>query len=548
MRKKGAFTMVEMVIVLAILGFISAALVILLKTPIDTNVYSEKEFDVQSSLRTSSETINQLVRKSTAAFLLTVDSKTKFSRAWNYLVVENDEDHSSIVLYEWDGKAHVKKVLTEFGVDDVLFSINFEKTLHSKEIPVTSSAVTPTSIQGGNLLRFKIGAKDLTRNKDFEIVTELKPLNSYTIVDNSKMDYSLTPPKKSANCLAFRLDRPNPDMEDEGYHHVAISFVLDTSGSMNRGLNGSGSPPYDQSRIYILKKVLNTFFENIYKQDREGIVDVRVYPTSAKMARGRNEVRFEYTSDLLDNGAPLPYDKYFNVKKRGVNFFNGSGGLVKSINTESGTGIGDGLRFAFHGMKRYDDLRRSGDSGKSKRIKHYLFVLTDGIPSYFTFTRDKSKVPSGHYSETPFMTEKVSKMPCYYVYSDDPVDQIHPWSVYKNGKYEPAQDPYDSSFGIECFSPHNGNGDKAMDYVREVVAYGKKNIIKDLEVDVTVVGFSAQNFENASCNEIGKILGAVPEGGKYYKDCASDEALQVVFKAFTESVINDALWYVSGPQ
>lgn len=531
MKRRG-FNLVELVIGIALILIVSAALFMLLKTPVDLKAYSNREFEIQSDLRFSSETIDKQVKTATAAFLLSKKDKD-FKSNWNYIICENEEEYSRVILYYWDTKTktHLAKSLAEMKLDEVEYSLNFQKS------------------SDGSLLKYYIKADDKERNKDYKIESEVKVLNSINIIDETEMDYSLGTPQKLGNCLAFRSDRPNPDLEDEGYHHVTVSFVLDTSGSMTENLAGTqrNYKPVEQQRINILKKVLKEFFQTISSQDKEGIVDVRVYTFSSHMAD--NNPKFKYTEDLLDPKTSVTeYDKFFNVKYRGTDFFVGTStvtGLVDAITVAPGTNVGDGLRYAYHGIKKYEELRRGEPGGANKRIKHYLFVLTDGQPTYYTFTRRPSELNSGEYDPVAFRTGS-SGTKYHYVYSPRKVDLAHPWNVNQDISGMVPK-PL-----VEALSkPIHSGKDYSFEYVERLGAFIKSyrtaNDVPE-SIDVTLVGFSAKASDNARCDDIGKAIGCKYEGGHYYKDCASPEALKTVFKAFTESVLASALWYVSGPQ
>lgn len=503
MKRRG-FNLIEMIVAVALLGIISLGLFVLLKAPLDVSLSSQKEFDVQSSMRVTTETVDKSLKNATSAFLLTKKDK-KFKNEWNYFMVDEDGDKTRIILQEWTKSGFVTRVLAEAPKDEIKYTITFKK------------ASKP------GLLNFRVLAEDLKRNKPYDITSDLKVLNVNTIVDQSKMDYSLSPPEKAGNCLAFRSDVPNPSKDEEGYHHVSISFVLDTSGSMRWGVDGSDGVSYDKRRISILKTELKKFFQTLVEQDKAGIVDVRLYPFSTKVFEGNPDFK-------VGN----KYGRFLNLAKesKSPDYFNK---MVDAMKVGGGTNVGDGIRFAYHGMKQYEEEKRTGPlptgitKGDDLRIKHYLFVLSDGRPTFFSYTGASTTLPPSAYYPTPFRGRGSSAL--YYVISDNPVDDnlVNYGGLGNDVSRDEAEVKYVELVG------------------NLVKAYNSKNPNED--VAVTVVGFSSIAQDNAYCTRIGKSAGAeAGADGKYFKDCKSPEALQAVFKSFSESVVADTLWYISGPE
>ena len=222
--KKGV-TLLEMVVVVAIVMIISLTVANLLLFPTKANEASSKEYKVQSALRYGSQVVNTSVRDASAMYLLTKeppeDLDRDLDRAWNYLICEQKDGISSVVKYEWNKttKKHVKKVIAEAKDENVNFSINFENT------------------GGGKLLKYSIVANYMDSEREEKVMSEIKPLNSFNIVDNAKIDISSG--KKVGNALAFRNDLIDPDMGgEEGFDLITVSLVLDVSGSMWGDMDG----------------------------------------------------------------------------------------------------------------------------------------------------------------------------------------------------------------------------------------------------------------------------------------------------------------------
>lgn len=537
--KRKAFTLTEIVAVVVLMVLVSGVFYVLLTAPAKVNSYSQKEFDVQADMRYSSEVVNQHLKSATAAFLLTKNNE-KFSDGWNYFLSEEKDGYSRLLLYEWDGSAHVKKLLSEFPSDNVKLSIAFQRE------------------KDGGMIKFMIDALDKQRNKKYNIESEVKVLNVPNIIDQSQVDYSLSPPQKRANCLAFRSDKPEPDLGSNGYNHISVSFVLDTSGSMTCNLAGDYLPASStqKRRITMLKEAMVRFMDDIIAQDQAGIVDVRIYPFADFMAHSNKKFEYlkpsEWDSMVDESTTYSDYNKFFNVKKRGAGFLKG---MVNSLATGMDTNLGDGLRFAHHGMLNYEKIMM--DKGDShKRIKHYLFVLTDGRPNHLTIgIREETKNVGGVpvlleglkaedvfpgalplYAEYPNGVERK----IYFVKGPQPiVDGV--WTVVPINK---------KAFVWDWYSYWLGES-RRYEYVKLTC-----NLFRDYRtdflkepVDVTVVSFSNKSGDNEKCDMIGQNLGAPQVGGHYYNDCTTEDALKAVFESFTESILESAsLWYVSGPQ
>lgn len=544
--KRKAFTLTEMLAAVVLVVIVASALYMLLKTPADFNSYAQREFDVQADMRHSSNIVDRSIKNASAAFLLTKHDKN-FKNDWNYFISEVEDGYSRLVLYEWDGKTHVKKVLSEFPEENLDLKLVFQRETE------------------GGMIKYGIHARDKKNSNVRKIESEVRILNAANIIDESKIDHSLSPPKKNANCLAFRSDRPDPSVSENGYHHIAISFVLDTSGSMSSQIGG-GDKNY---RMPVLRNVLNTFIDTIYAQDQGGIVDIRIYPFADRMAD--NLPKFNYLppsewDEMIDTtGSYNGYDKFLNVKKRGADFLHD---MINSLRSSTATNPGDGLRYAHHGMLQYQKIRRKENS--DARIKHYLFVLTDGQPNCVSlgYPETTKKDDKGHDilgpDGKPIIVEGLKTKG-----NKDEIEVLGTSLGTRKSYGGTSREVYYVKGVKNCVDAMENKSNQAEGYVWAEYDYTHPSdeyirlISKEIaalrtpglneKVDVTVVGFSGSSRDNAKCNMMGRALGAeatTNKSGKkvYYKDCNSKDALTAVFQGFTEAVLNDALWYISGPE
>lgn len=361
MNKRKGFTLVELLVVILLMSIVGVAMVSLLRIPIMANVESDKEYSLQSELRVTSETINNGVRNASAAFLLSKDPASTKTAKWNYLICENDDAKTSIILYRWDGTKHTRQVLAEASAKELDYSIEFETT------------------QTGQLLNYKIFAKNLKTGAIDDISSEIKPLNSFNIIDNSKVssDSYDDSTKKKANCLAFRTDMPNPEMQDAGYDRISVTFVLDLSGSMQWGMsNASGK---QESRLKILEKATRVML-NRFAAIPGDRIDVKLVPYSGSAYQyhfydGVVKQNLNLFKDV-DYGNP---SQYFNgADSIGVN----KEGTIHSLMSLDSTNTGDGMRMGYYEMKKYNEKHL--ENNPNIRIKNYIMILTDGMANTIT--------------------------------------------------------------------------------------------------------------------------------------------------------------------
>lgn len=531
--KRRAFTMMELIIGILLISIVSAGLFVLVKGPVDFNVYSQKEFDVQSGIRVTTETVDRMAKNATAAFLLTKND-TNFRNDWNYFIADEKNGKARIVLHEWiNGKLNTR-VLAEQPASDVKYKIGFQKS------------------SDGKLLKFTVLAKDLKSNKEYDVTSEIKVLNSNTVVDQSTMDYSLNPPQKVGNCLAFRSDKPDPDLGGTGYHHVLVSFILDTSGSMLWKLNGVNTYDDSKRRIVLLQNELKKCLEKLKAQEHASVIDFRIYPFSTTVFEGNKQfapgntygkefniaTETQAKLDAIVGSLFRRHDRFKGINPRVFTLRD----LYKMYESPGGaTNVGDAIRLAYHGFKKYEEAK-----GSDKRVKHFLFVLTDGVPTMFSFRMPSKNAAGIKYFPDPENDEYdavdfvKTDFPDYmrshngavrFEYSDKLVDGT---TIYRGGL----------GGGVSADKSEIIYVERLGERVRSYLTKNSRE-----RVDVTVVGLSSEPSDNAYCTRIGRALGASPgPEAKYFTSVGTESSLEAVFDAFSESVIAATLWYVSGPE
>ena len=330
-RSKGGFTLLELMVVLAIIGLIITSVFSMLMFGYNVFGMTSKDYAVQSSVRLAMEQIGNKVRDSKAVFA--VPDATFKDEQWNYLTV--DDEGKTVVSYEWNGTGWDKVVILG-PFDDVTFDIVFTKE-NTMSKDNTLKMYIEAYVNGGSTQRF-------------DILAGYQALNALQVIDYG----TLTKPAKA---LAYRGD----DFHYENMKiHVNVSLVLDTSGSMD------DLTPDGQKRITAMKsaaKALITGFASNNNND----VDIQI-----------SLVEFNRTAND-------PYD-FMSAKNSGLtaNLDKLCRGSVDDC--EGGTNIGDGLRRA-----KYLSLNKINQindfyAGKPDEfiIKNYVILLTDGDFTYYT--------------------------------------------------------------------------------------------------------------------------------------------------------------------
>ncbi len=539
MNKRRGFTLVEVLIAIGILAILLVVVSNLLRVPTKANQMSEKEFQVQSALRVASESVNNSVRNASAVFLLTkatpIDANEDLSEKWDYLICEERDGVSEVVHYRWmksgSGFKHVRNVIAEAKSEKVHFFIDFETS------------------DNGKLLQYKIMAQDIETGQKKEVSSEIKPLNSFNIVDNAKRDPFTG--KKIGNALAFRSDVPDPEMGgQQGYDKITVSLVLDISGSMWGNLDGwysresyrkppdgkarffaddssifdkknqlrenwkegydkkyfcrkgngkiyhnLNSTPYrkEEIKIEILKKQAKALVDKLVTSPNKERIEIALYPFSEETFPDdpHGAVPERYKFKALQNGGAM---QDHLIKS-----------AIDSFVPRHGTNVGDGIRRAYHEMLKLEK------TNQDKNIKNFILVLTDGAPNVASFQ---------------------------------------------------AINQFFFGEGRPSYMTQGGNGNDGLNYMKETATYVKSfpndvsghrlpNVSTNAEsVDATVIGFSNRPKDNERCTDLGKAIGAEPgQNGDYYITAGSEAALDAAFSQFTDKVLDKAsLWYVVSPK
>lgn len=362
--KKRAFTLIEIIIALALMSIVMLSVAGFLGIGFQGNRIAMHEIKFQSELRVAADRLNNSIRSSTVAFAVPQSNFESRKENWNYIGMEkitsgsgsSAEEHYEIVNYEWDSvnRRHKRSVIVS-GDKETVLGMSFK--MNEKENN------TPTGVsydKNHNVLQFKLtGVTKGQEHGKIEIKTEVQALNALVVEDGGSVS-------SPATALAYRNDpTPKPGTQTTEVE-IAIALILDTSGSMRQDMMGRfpGNPGYDgtKHRMTIMKKKTN-----------ELIATFAAIP-SAHIS----------IIPFAGNANPRPFLKASEKQTELEN-------IVGTLSASGGTNTGDGIRRAYHQLM--DFANRPENSGKI--IQYHMILLTDGNP---TFTAVMTP-PPGYYKQ-----------------------------------------------------------------------------------------------------------------------------------------------------
>ena len=333
-NKKG-FTLVELLIGLALVGVIITTATSLIIFAIRSQETVSNEFDIQADMRLASEVINQELRHASAVFILNDDqySNDTISNGWSYFGLS--DDGKEILHYAWNeaSDSHVKTTLVS-ARSEISYNMNFVKDEDESF-----------------MIRFLLDGLLENGQLKTSITSHLNALNTVVVDDAG----TLMSPGIS---LAYRLqDIPDPEKVK-----VAVTLILDTSGSMGNQMGGGDSSIRMTNMKVRGKELIDTFADmgNVY-------ISLVPFATTAS-----NPDPF---ISATDNRQAL---------KDSIDSFNASGG----------TNAGDGLRQSYY---LHDDFNTNLASDES--VLNYAILLMDGSPTYYPVRDGQPYYGSGNNSD-----------------------------------------------------------------------------------------------------------------------------------------------------
>lgn len=333
-RFTNGVTLIELLITLSLLGvIILIASTMLIFSNRSQSVIS-KEFQIHSDMRVASEILNREIRYSSAIFLIN-ENQFRDSRdvvnEWNYIAVSDERDE--IIHYVWDESIGKHKPISLVkSSDGMLYGLDFHGvSSNSRLVNFTLSGYTKGSAQ-----------------PKVSVSTTLNAINAAVVDDSSTM---MAP----SHTIAYRTD----DIPDPDKINVAITLVLDTSGSMADKMGGTG-PGKDEIRMPIMKEKAKELID-LFSEMSNVYISLIPFNTNANN--------------------PWPFVK---AETNLVDLKNRVDGYVAN----GGTNAGDGLRRSYF---RHQDFNNS----QSDQVLNYTILLMDGNPTFWP-----SQNGSSHYYGT----------------------------------------------------------------------------------------------------------------------------------------------------
>ena len=307
------FTLVEMIMAIMLMSMIALIIGVIFNTMFSSRELIEREASIQAEMRTSMQYVDRTVGKATSIFILD-DSKFKgskqgLSREWSYIGLS--EDGKKVLNYVWNKQKQDWDV-SELGT----------KSLYNMKLDLEFK--TEGAYQDNRLISYNLSGKYPDTNNKLSIDTAISALNT-------KQVFSKVAKGKKGIAIAYRTD------PIQGQMNIAVSFVFDTSGSMNWDLQGRNvEKTGNESRMDILRKK-----SVIMIKDLAEIGNVSV-----------NLVGFSN----LDNG---------------TNTIIATITKPENLNPDGVTNPGDGLRYGMISLQ-----------SQPAQLK-YIVLLTDGIPNAY---------------------------------------------------------------------------------------------------------------------------------------------------------------------
>ncbi len=318
--------------------------------------HAERERDAQIALRASAEIATKKIESATAIFLLPNSglSETTLRANWNYLGLS--DDGSEIVNYAYDEKSgrHDKSVLAN-GSSTFIYDLGVNKRPDGDVIDLTLSVVNSVNASTKSL---RVAARALNAN----------------YID------AVLPGAQTARAFAYRSRRS----EDEKVVG-AVSFVIDTSASMNRDLRGNTTANDCEKRIVALENAL------LGHADKQNVFSGVIDQFSAEDAVELAIIPFNMTANI-----PLP-NKYTTAEDDGLIHSYQFYDVAEKANREAlfkaakalsdvvgnGSNVGDALRRAHYSHARFaGHVQTSTKYGSGHTTKDYMVIVLDGPAAY----------------------------------------------------------------------------------------------------------------------------------------------------------------------
>jgi len=377
MRRNNGFTLIEIIITIALIGLITGAAFRLFMLGNKVQEMGLSEYETQAATRLVSENINRISRYSTAVFTIPETSfkETNLTDGWDYIGVLNDE----VVIYTYSEvngtPTHSKKIVVPSN-PEIEFKIEFNESDADHDYKILKFSIhgfikgQAIQLDGdGNAIPY------------IEINSQVESLNSMQIIHKGT---EINP----AVAVAFRSeDRSEPEIQ-KTLPVAQIAMVLDTSGSMNWKMNGYSTNTESLRRIKFLRDAATELITNFESSDNPVSISLVPFSTNANNPKSFRSAQTE--GDILKSN-------------------------IASLVADGGTNTGDGIRRAYH---KIINGRLNADY-IDKKVSDYIIILVDGVTTFGTRTIKYN-------DSSPFMTLDGNVTSRRYVYGNGRnLDTVH---------------------------------------------------------------------------------------------------------------------------
>jgi prepilin-type N-terminal cleavage/methylation domain-containing protein len=554
MKVKKGFTLVELLIALALVSLIIVTGTNPLLIGIKAHAITIDEFNVQSNTRYVSAKINTIIRDASGVFVLHREDDENLTEEWNYIML--NEDSTKLLEYVWDdvSKTHIPRELV-VGINDVTFDLEFIKNNPPDK---------------DKLLEFNLNVK--TGGIVREIKSELESKNALQVIDRSYMN--------KGNTLAYRYDAR---LDEASNAQAVIAMVLDTSGSMAYNMNGNSTTNNSNKRITKMKAEAVRLVESLAKNNN---IYISIVPFSSTANNPKEMLKANSNLSTIRN-------------------------QINGLSADGGTNTGDGIRRGFYKIKYFNEE----DENKNKTNKNFMIVLVDGVTTFASVNMVNEQVSTPTYQGSEYILDgHVYKYDTYSSrtvkidYGDTYNDGTYEYSKYRHRSRDLGETRISGALRTEPFIQNNTeyfysrtsgsryyyrsyeheyrryiyeyDGVKPGDYVTgdnnidnnkandntyysngryagngsNLDPWGTEyvNVIGEMvreykegtneAIKVYVIGFSAVPKDH---NSLGDIAMAT-RGDKVFYEAGDSDALEEIFRAI-QMEITDALWHIGGP-
>ncbi len=500
MKNRKAVTLIELILVLAIIGLVVPTATSMLLLGQKAESMSFEEFDIQSDIRVAATVLNNTIRDAGGVFVLHRDNANKLSEEWNYIMLNDTKD--KLVEWRWDSTTNTHKQVELLSVDDgSTLDIVYNKNSKPNE---------------DNVLEFTLTVKNPEKG-DRSINSGLESMNSLQVVDRA---YG-----KVANTLAYRNDKKLTEVSNS---QAVVSMVLDTSGSMADILEDEDEEE-DKSRLETMK---NKAIELVNEFSKNPNIYLSLVP-------------FNTTANAT----------YEEVKVKNV--ISNKGGFINTINgltAEGGTNTGDGIRRGYHSIVEFNAL----EENRNKTNKNFMIILVDGVTTYASAKQYYVDNPKHTITFDSYQGKTIIHEGRIYEYVDEEKVGNNKYIYY----YNRTATSYFTDEGNVSLDIRKNRNKKVRTYKNGIIIgnggtldpYGTEyvdEIGEDVRtykngtneaINVFVIGFSDVESDFGSLEDIAMAT----RGDKVYYKADSSDALEEIFASIKRQ-ISDSLWHIGGP-